>query len=268
MPVLDVGPSSSLTVDACTPIWCSVESLIAAEEDASYEDAEEAIIEATWVLNSLTLHRFHGYECRIDEYQSRPGLCRIRLARTPVDVVHEVTRIDGCSGEETEAEGWCYIPGGTVRVCCRGTGGSSTLYGVTSGTPLLPGVCGCDDGVIRISYRTAPNLPPGAARVCRKLALEFWKSGAGRPCSLPERITSVTRQDVTWITLDPLDFLDKGLTGIGSVDQWITAANQRGVVDLIDPLVSPRLLTTVVDGCTEDCGESVEVFAEPAEGEG
>lgn len=254
MPVLNVGPTSSLEVNACTPIWCSVESLIEAEEDASYADAQEAVIEATWVLDALTGYNFHLYECREDEYKSRPGLCRIRLARQPVDVVHSVERVDDCTGEITEVDGWCELSGGSVRLCCRSGGGYTGLNVPNWGS--TPGPCSCDNGIVRVKYRTLPNLPPGAARVTRKLALEFWKSGAGRPCSLPERITSVTRQDVTWITLDPLDFLDKGLTGIGSVDQWISAANLRGNATLIDPLVSPRLLRYEITGCSSDCGDS------------
>lgn len=43
-------------------------------------------------------------------------------------------------------------------------------------------------------------------------------------CRLPERVTSVSRQGVSWTVIDPQDFLEQGRTGIYEVDLAIKAA--------------------------------------------
>ena len=79
------------------------------------------------------------------------------------------------------------------------------------------------------------------------LAVEYGKAAQGNPCALPERITSVTRQGVSWTVLDPQDFLDKGYTGMSRVDHWLAAVKPTIGGQLIDPLTSNRLFTTRVD---------------------
>lgn len=44
-------------------------------------------------------------------------------------------------------------------------------------------------------------------------------------CSLPQRVTNVTRQGVSWTLLDPQDFLEDGRTGVYEVDLAIKTAN-------------------------------------------
>lgn len=243
--------------DDCAPMWATVEQFMAANPSLGLteEEAEEALVEATWMLSGLVGDRFHEEECRLDEYKSRPGLCKIELAHQPVDTVLSVHRVDDCSGEATEVEGWCQLSGGAIRICCAPSGfvytGQQRLgYGPYD---MIAAPCHCTDGIIRVQYRLKSNLPPGAARNTMKLALEFWKSGAGKACALPERITNVTRQGISWTILDPLDFLDKGLTGIGSIDQWISRVNGKGWAGLIDPLTRPTLLLSEMTGCTPDC---------------
>lgn len=46
-----------------------------------------------------------------------------------------------------------------------------------------------------------------------------------KACRLPERVTSVTRQGVSWTVIDPMDFIEKGRTGIIEVDMAINAAS-------------------------------------------
>lgn len=48
-------------------------------------------------------------------------------------------------------------------------------------------------------------------------------------CALPDRVTSVVRQGVTIAVLDPMEFLDKGRTGMASVDLFLRAANPAGL---------------------------------------
>jgi hypothetical protein len=74
--------------------------------------------------------------------------------------------------------------------------------------------------------------PPDAGRLaCVELAVEFGRSSSedpDQPCRLPQRVQSVTRQGITFETLDNMEFLDAGLTGLYLCDAFIKAANPYG----------------------------------------
>jgi hypothetical protein len=109
--------------------------------------------------------------------------------------------------------------------------------------------------VIRVHYTTANNLPPGSDRAAYRLAEEYVKAFLGQECALPERITSISRQGATWTILDPQDFLQDGLTGIGPVDQWLAQVGLRSRwASLVDPLRSVPLVSSTLVGCGDaDC---------------
>lgn len=78
---------------------------------------------------------------------------------------------------------------------------------------------------VTVTYgRPVPELVLlGAA----EMACEIIKNCAGKPCRLPQRISSVTRQGVSVSFLDSMDFLDKGLTGLYFVDLAARTYNPR-----------------------------------------
>ena len=49
-------------------------------------------------------------------------------------------------------------------------------------------------------------------------------------CALPERVTSVTRQGISYDILDPQQFIKEGKTGIYLIDLFLQAANPYGAV--------------------------------------
>jgi hypothetical protein len=60
----------------------------------------------------------------------------------------------------------------------------------------------------------------------RRLAIEFVKLWEGdEECALPQRITSVSRQGVSYTILDQQDFLDELRTGIYEIDLYLKTAN-------------------------------------------
>ncbi|GAA0897720.1 hypothetical protein [Pseudonocardia zijingensis] len=73
------------------------------------------------------------------------------------------------------------------------------------------------------------RTPPSAGRLaCVELAVEFGRASASnpdRPCRLPQRVQSVTRQGLTFAALDDMEFLSEGLTGLYTVDLWIRSVN-------------------------------------------
>lgn len=82
-------------------------------------------------------------------------------------------------------------------------------------------------GGVEVSY-TYGQEPPVAGRMAAlALARQFFFLWSGREedCSLPDRVTAVTRQGVSWVLLDNQDFLDELKTGIYAVDLFLRSVN-------------------------------------------
>lgn len=79
---------------------------------------------------------------------------------------------------------------------------------------------------IVVTYRHGARPPAAGKAAATRLANEIilWYLGDNR-CALPERITSVARQGVSYTILDPQDFISQGKTGIYTVDSFISAVN-------------------------------------------
>ncbi len=69
--------------------------------------------------------------------------------------------------------------------------------------------------------------PPISGRfAARAFAEEILKSVTDpEACQLPQRVTSVTRQGMSFTMLDPQDFLEQGRTGVYAVDLFLSAVN-------------------------------------------
>lgn len=92
---------------------------------------------------------------------------------------------------------------------------------------------------ILVTYKHGVRPPTAGKAAATRLANEIilWYMGSPR-CALPERITSVARQGVSYTILDPQDFIGQGKTGIYSVDSFIAAVNpdkQRSKPALFNP---------------------------------
>lgn len=232
--------------NSCSEVWFDP-ALLDTEDPVL---AEEAAISATYALWMLSGERFHGVQCWVEDYRTIRGFCTIQLEQWPVLEVVEVSRMDLCgdtvsvTGVGDIIDGWCHVGGGDLKVCCTGN-----TYGMTG--------CSCtpNGSVVRVHYKTANNLPPGADKAAKRLADEYVKASTGSACALPERITSITRQGVSWTILDPQDFLTEGLSGIGPIDQWLTQVGLRSRwFKFTDPLKSVPLVTSTIVGCgEEDC---------------
>ncbi len=85
-------------------------------------------------------------------------------------------------------------------------------------------------GSWEVTYVWGRDVPAGGELAAARLACEITKAVVcPDECGLPERVATVTRQGVTVGFLDPMSFLDQGLTGLLLVDYWIRAVNPHGV---------------------------------------
>jgi hypothetical protein len=71
------------------------------------------------------------------------------------------------------------------------------------------------------------GFPPGAARAVGELAYELLKACSGEDCSLPSRVTNLTRQGVSMNLIDSLEFMDSGWAGLPLCDRLIQSTNPK-----------------------------------------
>jgi hypothetical protein len=94
----------------------------------------------------------------------------------------------------------------------------STIH-VTAGTPWTP--CNTE-----ITYEYGAPVPVSGKMAARTMALEFAKLWAGDDdCALPQRITSVSRQGISYTILDNQEFIDELRTGLYAVDLFLKTTN-------------------------------------------
>jgi hypothetical protein len=152
-------------------------------------------------------HRSWGTcSCTFGSLHTEPA--RIRLPHPDVTAVSSVT-IDGQGFAAWELDGaWL-----------------SRVDG--SGWPM----CGSRTVVV---YDHGLEPPAAGKAACVELAVELGRAASDdpdQPCQLPRRLTSVSRQGLSFEQapeLDRMEFLDKGRTGIYSIDLFLAAVNPKG----------------------------------------
>jgi hypothetical protein len=92
----------------------------------------------------------------------------------------------------------------------------------TAGVPWTP----CN---VEITYTYGSPVPAAGRMAARTLALEFARLWSGDDdCALPQRVTSISRQGVSYTLLDSQDFIDDMRTGVYAVDLFLKSVNPDG----------------------------------------
>ena len=77
-----------------------------------------------------------------------------------------------------------------------------------------------------VTYEYGAVVPMAGKMAARTLALEFAKLWAGdEECMLPQRVTSVSRQGVSYTILDNQEFIEELRTGLYAVDLFLKTTN-------------------------------------------
>lgn len=87
---------------------------------------------------------------------------------------------------------------------------------------------GGDTGTFQVTFTYGRNPDGGGILAATEYACEIAKylcGASASDCRLPQRTRSVIRQGVSFDITSPLDFLDKGRTGISLVDGWLASVN-------------------------------------------
>jgi hypothetical protein len=94
----------------------------------------------------------------------------------------------------------------------------STIH-IKAGTPWTP--CNTE-----ITYEYGASVPMAGKMAAKTLATEFAKLWSGdEECALPQRVTSVSRQGVSYTILDNQEFIDELRTGLYAVDLFLKTTN-------------------------------------------
>jgi hypothetical protein len=126
---------------------------------------------------------------------------RIKLRGGPVTEVHSIrNRL----GEVLDPSYYYLVDHSTIQI--------------SVGAPWTP--CNTE---ITYSYGAPP--PTSGKMAARTLAIELAKLWNDEDCALPQRITSVSRQGVSYTILDSQDFIDDVRTGLYAIDLFLKTAN-------------------------------------------
>lgn len=224
-------------------LWVDTEELgIYADSDYAYE----AVKTASYMLWAMSGRKFSGTTTVTERYVSvydpylRAGSSRLSYSPTLINGRVENLPQGGFGsashhdfqGDGTSSYQRVRLRGRkVVRVHALRTGDGdivdpntyyladhSTIYGTPNATWTPSNV--------EVTY-TYGSPPPTAGRAAaRMLAIELVKLYEGDDtCALPQRVTSVARQGVTYTVLDSQDFIDDLRTGLYAIDLFLKTAN-------------------------------------------
>ena len=85
---------------------------------------------------------------------------------------------------------------------------------------------------IDVTYTYGTPIPTAGRMAARQLAIEFAKLWEGDDsCSLPERVTSITRQGITATIMDNQQFIQQLRTGVYAVDLFLKTVNPNSATN-------------------------------------
>jgi hypothetical protein len=85
-----------------------------------------------------------------------------------------------------------------------------------------------DPNNFRVTWAYGRPIPIGGKRAASLFLVEVAKMCLGdKTCQIPQRVTSISREGVSYTILDSMTMIKEGRTGIALVDLWLTA-DKRG----------------------------------------
>lgn len=85
-----------------------------------------------------------------------------------------------------------------------------------------------EDGTFGVTFMYGQPPPDSGVQAARALARAIGMQALGLPNDLPTRVQSITRQGVSMVVLDIMDYIAAGRTGIYLVDLFTKAYNPSG----------------------------------------
>ena len=211
-------------------LWVTVRDLGPQWESSDY--AAEAVKAASYIMWALSGRKYSGTTTVTERYVRFAPLINTRLLQEAAIINSRVNKSLQIVEPWVMAETRIRLRGQQVQEVhtirnVTGTVVSPDSYYLvdhnsiqfSQGALIVPA-----DIEITYTYGTPP--PALGKMAARRVAMEFVKLWEGdSDCALPQRVTSVTRQGVTYTVLDSQDFLEEMRLGIYEVDLFLKTAN-------------------------------------------
>ncbi len=225
-------------------LWTNVEDLGSTYADSDY--AYDAVKTASYLLWAMSGRKYSGTTTVTERYVSifdpylRAGASILTYVPTLIDGDVRNLRLGGSGlygdddylGDGTSSNTRIRLRGRkvvkihTVRDIDGNIIDPSQYYLVEHSTLLAsPGATWTPSNVeVTYTYGTPP--PTAGKNAARMLAIELVKLYEGDDtCALPQRVTSISRQGISYTVLDNQDFIDDLRTGLYAVDLFLKTSN-------------------------------------------
>jgi len=225
-------------------LWTNVEDLGSTYADSDY--AYDAVKTASYLLWAMSGRKYSGTTTVTERYVSifdpylRAGASVLTYSPILVDGDVQNLRLGGSGlygdddylGDGTSSNTRIRLRGRkvvkihTVRDIDGNIIDPSQYYLVEHSTLLAaPGATWTPSNVeVTYTYGTPP--PTAGKNAARMLAIELVKLYEGDDtCALPQRVTSISRQGISYTVLDNQDFIDDLRTGLYAVDLFLKTSN-------------------------------------------
>lgn len=228
--------------------WIDTDALSCETGDLSPEEVEQYIAAATEVLWALSGRRYGlctetVRPCRRDLVSAVSGWHEWGTGWEPIRYGGEWFNVCGHStGCSCAALSEVILPSSPAIVTVVEIDGEpldESAYRVDEGRLLVRTDGGlwpaCQDmaaplgepGTWGITFTWGIEVPQAGLLAVAELACELLKARLNKPCALPQRVTTITRQGVTMTLLDPQEFLRDGRVGLYFCDLWLETVNPR-----------------------------------------
>lgn len=167
---------------------------------------------AEQVLAGLTSGRVHPAGTATEDFRATPFVHRLSVGKRPLLTVESIVVVE--ADEDP-------VDISTVTVS------GSNIYFPAVLQRFLPSSCrGLAGFTTRVEYTFGSTLTAAAKQALLDFARQlFLALNQDDDCQLPERVTNINREGVSYSIIDPQTFLDKDQVGLSRVDLWISSVN-------------------------------------------
>ena len=213
-----------------TSLWVTVRDLGPEWENSDY--APEAVKAASYIMWALSGRKYSGVTTVTERYVRFAPLINTRLIQEAAILNSRVNKALSIVEPWVSAETRIRLRGqpvqeiNTVRNIGGGIVSPDSYYVVDHSTLQFSEGALIVPADIEVTYTYGAQPPVLGKMAARRVAIEFVKLWEGdTDCALPQRVTSVTRQGVTYTVLDSQDFLAEMRMGIYEIDLFLKAVN-------------------------------------------
>ena len=205
-------------------LWLSAEDTV----DPTGPFTDSAIRSASWILYKLTAEKYPGIQTTTEVYSMTS---QGTLEFMPQIVNGEMINT---TGRHVSGNDRLVLRGSPIvsvsEVTVDGQIVPFSDFWISNNTSLVrrdrkPWLLS-DLSEVSVTYSFGSPPPAMGVRAAIRLANELiWSEKEPENCSLPERVTSVQRQGISYTVLDPQPYISEGKTGIYEIDLFIHSAN-------------------------------------------